>query len=113
VDHLVATQRQTAELSTIWLSAPALLALRANPGQIGEALAGGRLTRGQASQLVAEVWVELEVEGAPLYQPQATSANQTHAARTANATWGRTDGGTLDLSALAREVTLVTLCALA
>jgi len=111
VDHLVATQRQTAELSTIWLSAPVLLALRANLGQIGEALAGGRVTRGQASQLGVEGWGEEEEP--EVDPPRATFANQTHAARTANATWGRTDGGTLDLSALAREVTLVTLCALA
>jgi len=45
--------------------------------------------------------------------PRATFANQTHAARRANATWALTDGGSPDLSALAREVTLVTLCALA
>jgi len=45
--------------------------------------------------------------------PQATFANQTHAGRTHNATWAPIDGGTLDLSALAREVTLGTPCAFA
>jgi len=53
------------------------------------------------------------IEGAPPHQPRATFVNQTHVARTLNATWARTDGGTPDLSALAREVTLVTLCAFA
>ena len=41
--HLAATQRQTAEPSTISRSAPALLAQRGNPGQIGEALVGGNI----------------------------------------------------------------------
>ena len=94
---LAVTQRQTAEPLTTSLSARAHLALRGNPGQIEEGLAGGescqepphllgtntwdgsgRRTQDQASQLGAE-----GLEGAlvPRYQPPATFANQTHAAR--------------------------------
>jgi hypothetical protein len=99
VVQLAATQRRIAEPLTILLSAPARLALRGNPGQIEEGLAGGRRTQDQASQLVAE-----GLEGVrPPYQPQATFANQAHAARTPNAMWAPTDEGTPDLSALARE----------
>jgi len=97
--HLAATQRQTAEPSTILRSAPALLAQRGNPGQIGEELVGGRRTQDPASQLGTE-----GSEGVPLlYHLQATFANQTLVARTHNATWAPIDGGTPDLSALARE----------
>jgi len=105
---LAVTQRQTAEPLTTSLSARAHLALRGNPGQIEEGLAGGRRTQDQASQLGAE-----GLEGAllPRYQPPATFANQTHVARTHNAMWELIDEGTPDLSALARGVILGTPCA--
>jgi len=108
--HLAATRPQTAERSIISPSALALPAPRGNPGQTGEALAGGRRTQDLVSQLGVEASVE---ELAPPFPPQATFANQTHVARTPNAMWGPTDEGTQGLFVLAPEVTLGMLCAFA